>query len=421
MLKFWVRVIAIVLAGGMLIVVGMKAASRSSSSIIAAAFNLKEQGAGRTQSFVSPASNEQTFTICSYNCGGISDHYDYLRAAAMQRLMQERYAAEPQNMSLNEKIQALALKILFASGSDKEAAREEWNEKGYQQLIDDLSAAPTDYGSVNEIWNNKSNEIITNYKIRPVVIHDDMMMQMLNEHLNDLSGKEWPEGLTDTRAKMAKRIFAYELPYDIICLQEADYLDDSMFPSHYEVLFAQTEHSKNGVLWDRERFELVESLGNILGRAFAVHLKDKANGKTILVASGHITGSNPYRIEQSPKTGVADSAKGDSEIQTIIELFDSLEADLKIIAMDSNVTPLHPRLNLLKEADYHVDYENFIEPTCTNPYQVLNTRIDYIALKSTHAEASITNIPVSNVGLNSIQTNISDHKPIAAQIRMVKR
>ena len=206
-------------------------------------------------------------------------------------------------------------------------------------------------------------------------------------------------------------------PYDIICLQEADYLDDSMFPPHYEVLFAQTEHSKNGVAWNQERFELVESLGNILGRAFAVHLLDKANGKTLLVASGHITGSNPYRIEKSPKTGIADSAKGDSEIQTIIELFDSLEADLKIIGMDSNVTPLHPRLNILKEADYRVDYENFIEPTCTNPYQVLNTRIDYIAVKSAHRDyASITNIPVSNVGLNSIQTNISDHKPIAARI-----
>lgn len=415
MLKFWIRVIAIVLAGGMLIAVGMKAASRS-SSIVAAAFNLKEQG-GRMHLVASaPGSVSQAFTICSYNCGGLSDHYDYLRAAAMQKLMQERYAAEPQNMALNEKIQALALKILFAPESDKGLAKQEWNQKGYQPLIERLSSAPTDYGSVNEIWNKKSNEIITNYKIRPVIIHDETVNKMLNEHLNDLSSVEGLGGLKETRAKMAQRIFTYQLPYDIICLQEADYLDDSTFPSHYEGLFAQTEHSKNGVVWNRERFELVESLGNILGRAFAVHLLDKTNGKTLLVASGHITGSNPYRIELSPQTGIADSAKGDSEIQTIIELFDNLEADLKIIGMDSNVTPLHPRLNILKESDYRVDYENFIEPTCTNPYQVLNTRIDYIALKDTSGEASITNIPVSNVGLNSIQTNISDHKPIAARI-----
>ncbi len=214
MLKFWIRVIAIVLAGGMLIAVGMKAASRSSSSIIAAAFNLKEQGAHMQVAVAAPVSASEAFTISSYNCGGISDHYDYLRAAAMQRLMQERYAAEPQNMALNEKIQALALKILFAPESDKRLAKQEWNEGGYQELIEHLSAAPSDNGSVNEIWNKKSNEIITNYKIRPVVIHDEMMTQMLNEHLNDLSGKEWPEGLTDTRAKMAKRIFAYELPYE---------------------------------------------------------------------------------------------------------------------------------------------------------------------------------------------------------------
>ena len=58
-----------------------------------------------------------------------------------------------------------------------------------------------------------------------------------------------------------------------------------------------------------------------------------------------------------------------------------------------------------------------MEPTCTNPYQVLNTRIDWIALKSPNAKAvSVTNIPVLSVGLNNIQTNISDHRPIAAKI-----
>jgi len=32
------------------------------------------------------------------------------------------------------------------------------------------------------------------------------------------------------------------------------------------------------------------------------------------------------------------------------------------------------------------------------------------------SNASIMNIPVLNVGLNSIQNNFSDHKPIAAKI-----
>jgi hypothetical protein len=32
-------------------------------------------------------------------------------------------------------------------------------------------------------------------------------------------------------------------------------------------------------------------------------------------------------------------------------------------------------------------------------------------------EAAITNIPVLSVGLNNHQTNISDHKPVAAKIQ----
>jgi hypothetical protein len=64
-----------------------------------------------------------------------------------------------------------------------------------------------------------------------------------------------------------------------------------------------------------------------------------------------------------------------------------------------------------------LDARNFLEPTCSNPYLVLNTRIDWIAVKGNRtALPSITNIPVSSVGLNSIETNISDHKPIAAKI-----
>lgn len=64
------------------------------------------------------------FTISSYNCGSLSGHYDYLRAAAMQKLMQERYIAEPQNMSLNENIQKIALKILFSGDAQEKQAAE---------------------------------------------------------------------------------------------------------------------------------------------------------------------------------------------------------------------------------------------------------------------------------------------------------
>jgi hypothetical protein len=261
--------------------------------------------------------------------------------------------------------------------------------------------------------------MITSYKVRPVVIYDQKVKQMLEEHLTDLNNGDTAglfKRLQKARKMMAVRIFAHHLQYDIICLQEADYLDSSVFPENYEVLFADSAHSKNGIAWNKGRFELVKPIGDILGRTFAVQLRDKETGKTVLIASGHFTGCNPYRIEENAETRISDSAKGDAEIQTVIDLFDRQKADLMMIGMDSNVTSLHPRLTIIKEAGYQIDYENYLDSTCTNPYQVLNTLIDWIALKSQSVKASITNIPVLSVGLNNIQTNISDHKPIAAKI-----
>lgn len=354
------------------------------------------------------------FTISSYNCGGLSDHYDYLRAAAMEKVMQDRYKAEPENMALNEKIQRLALKILFSKdGQEKAAAQQEWNQKGYDRLSNQLTADPIDQSSPNTPWFQKTNDTITNYKIRPVAIQDREISDRIEEHLFHLTqGKEgdFNSLLEEARGIMAKEIFHHQLKYDIICLQEADYLDRYMFPGHYEVFFSETEHSVNGIAWNKERFELVESIGNIADRGFAVKLQDLENEKVIMVASGHLTGCNPYH-------GGPDSAKGDEELKTIIDLFNEQEADICLIGVDSNVTSLHPRLNILKEANYCMDTENYLEPTCTNPYQVLNTRIDWIAVRSgEETKAMVTNIPVLSIGLNNILTNISDHKPIAAKV-----
>jgi len=358
------------------------------------------------------------FTIATYNCGGLTQHYDYLRAASMEKLMQERYTAEPEYMSLNEKIQKIALKILFSNDPiEKKLAQKEWDQKNYDHHFKFLTEIPTKKDSINKIWNEKSESIITSYKVRPVIIHDEKVNQMLDGHLDDLNkGKDLDrqEQLQEARKIMAKRIFADHLNFDIFCLQEGDYLDPSLFPDTYEVLFTESSHSKNGIAWNKERFELINPLGDILGRAIAVQLLDKETGKIISIASGHITGCNPYRIEKNA-SGIPDSAKGDNELQAIVNLFDNQETDLAIIGMDSNVTSLHPRLNILKDGGYQLDYENYLEPTCTNPYQVLNTRIDWICLK-TSLNATIINIPVPSVGLNNIRTNISDHKPVAAKI-----
>lgn len=364
----------------------------------------------------------EEFTVCSYNCGGLSDHYDYLRAASMQKIMQERHNDEPDIMSQNENIQKLALKILFASDKrTQRAAEKEWYQKGCQHTFEHITTPPNQPQSPNTKWYKKTNETITQYDVRPVTIYDSEVLQMLVDHFKDITKNkdaDTSELLRETRATMAKRIFSHQLKYDIICLQEADYLTETTFPSQFHTLFADTTHSKNGVAWNKDRFDLIETIGNIKDRAFAVKLQDRTNGKTVLVASGHITGCNPYQVEYDHKSGKADSEKGDTQLQTIIELFDNDEADFKLIGMDANVTSLHPRLALLKNAHYQIDSENFIDSTCTNPNQLLNTRIDWIALKiDENTSATITNIPVLNVGLNDLKTNISDHKPIAAKIK----
>jgi hypothetical protein len=368
---------------------------------------------------ITSPSSASEFTVCSYNCGGLSDHYDYLRGAALQKLMQERHDAEPELMALNEKVQVLALKILYAKGPQKVRLQREWDDNGYQTLYEQLTIPPENSTSPNSIWNERCNQMITDYKIRPVVIHDQEVVQMLLAHMADL-GQPCDcissDLLEQVRAVMATRIFEHQLKYDIICLQEADYLKPEMLPKHYQVLISE-DSSKNGVAWNRDRFELIEVIGDIARRAFAVQLRDKQTEKSILVASGHITGCNPYRVVINPETSIADSAKGDAELRAVIDLFDRKESDVKIIGMDSNVTALHPRLAILKEAQYRLDTENYLGATCTNPNQILNTQIDWIAVKREGTtRVTVVNIPVLNVDLNSIQTNISDHKPIAVKV-----
>jgi hypothetical protein len=359
------------------------------------------------------------FTVASYNCGGLSERYDYLRAACMEKLMEQRLNAEPGHMQDSDRMQQLALKILFASKpKDKTSAQEEWERRGYQQLSEYLTRAPTVSGSPNAAWYDKANGMITSYRERPVVISDPEVNNELNRYLRSYpenEGADRAAALEYTLGTLAKQIFTYYVNQDIICLQEADYLKNDFFPKHYVTAFSDSEHSKNGVVWNTKRFELVKKIGDIVGRAFAVMLRDKETGKTVLIASGHISGCDPYRQQKDPTTGRLDSDKGDGEIQTVVNLFAKQKADFKILALDSNVTALHPRLQILKKAGYHLDCEHHLEPTCTSPYQVLNNRIDWILCQS-KIQSSIVNLPLQDVPLNSMHSNLSDHKPIAAKI-----
>src|ERR1700733_461789 len=111
------------------------------------------------------------FTIGSYNCGGLSHHYDYLRAASMQKIMKERYEAEPSIMALNQDIQKLSAKIIFGDVQEKHLAQQEWIEKDYPNSFDTITASPRDENEINYPWFEKANSAITNYKVRPVEIY----------------------------------------------------------------------------------------------------------------------------------------------------------------------------------------------------------------------------------------------------------
>ena len=353
------------------------------------------------------------FTITSYNCGGLSDHYDYLRAASIQKVMQERWNKEPDLLNLNDQIQKIALKILFSEDPlEKSLAQQEWNGKNYQEQLDNL-LNPTSFS----LWKEKMDEAITSYKIRSVCINDEDIQERIQQHIDQLAPpKEGNESFLDqvnkTRSIMAERIFKYYLKQDIICVQEADYIEPHHLPDHYNFASSGSLHSINGVIWNTHRFQCVEQIGDILGRAYLIKLKDLETDKVVLVASGHITGCHPYLVVGQ------DSQKGDQEIQTILELMDSQEdVDLKILAMDSNVASTHPRLKILKDASYQLDSTNYLDSTCSNPNLILNTKIDWILAKpETVDNFKITNISLAEIGLNSIETNISDHKPVAAKI-----
>ncbi|MFN0065343.1 MAG: endonuclease/exonuclease/phosphatase family protein [Chlamydiales bacterium] len=320
------------------------------------------------------------FTLSSYNCGGLSEDYDYIRAVAMHKIMQERHNQEPELMAEIEEIERAALQ------------GRAFDQHRFLEIV----APPANEGSPNTPWYALSTKMVTDYRTRPVQIMDKEVREILVDQVNDLTEGD---NLTEARRVMARRIFAHELKYDILTLQETDYLDATLFPDHMEALFSPHH---NGVVWNVNLFDLVEATE--VDRDFCVKLQNRKTRETILVVSGHITGCNPF-------VG-GDSEKGDQQLHAILDYLNAAQADIKVIGMDSNVTATHPRLALLIEAGFVLDREKYLEPTCTNPWQILNTRLDWIAVKG----ATISNIPVLGVGLNSPQTNMSDHKPIAARI-----
>jgi len=347
------------------------------------------------------------FTVCSYNCGGLPDHYDYIRAACMGTIMHERYRQEAPLMNQFEEAQRTALAILFASSpKERRAAKKKWEEQKCSQFLKELVSDGT-----TRRWQEMSSQMVTPYDVRPIVIHDENVQKQLLDNSRKVTGYiKGPLTLQGmlyvSQKKMAKEIFSRQITHDIICLQETNYIDVDVLPKTYDMRFS----NDTAIAWNRDRFELLDSFDS-LERASALLLRDRESQESIFVASAHLSGCNPFFPVES------DSIKGDQELQAVLDTAHGVEASVKVIAMDSNVTATHPRLKLLQQAQYTLDYTNHLEPTCTNPHVLLNTRIDWIAVGQDSLEApSIANIPIFDIGLNSFRTNISDHAPIATVV-----
>lgn len=359
------------------------------------------------------------FSISSYNGGGLSEHYDYIRAGSMQKLMQERYSAESEAMERIEKVQGIALKILFAKDpGEQKLAADTWENEGFKAFYEYITTDPADPQSPNAFWQQKSQEMVTPYNVRPIELYDLEVKQSLEKTAKDLADRvgifvdssNFNALLSEGRNILTRNTLQNHLKHDIICLQEASYLDSSMFAENYKVLFADSL-AVGGIAWNDNRFQLLENIGDLAEKGFAIKLLDRETGEVILATTCHLTGCNPFFSVDS------DSLKGDSELKAILKILDAISADIKLIGMDANVSSTHPRLKLLKKYGYQLDTTSPLEMTCTNPYLILNTRLDWIAVKSNpHTSVKITNIPIPAVELNNIQNNASDHKPIAALI-----
>lgn len=350
-------------------------------------------------------------TVSSYNAGSLPGHYDYIRTVPMQLLSQERYELEPEKLGTLQRIQRTALQILFSEDPIiKTRATEEWELNNYQTLLTEI-VSPVDPLEATK-WHEKALSMMSSYKDFPVKIYDSSVKELFKTYVNELNQGQSDNILT-ARSHLAKRIFQYHLNHDLIALQETNYLDQSLFPETHDVILTEGM----GIAWNKQRFELLKVV-EANHRALIATFRDRESGQIIALASGHLTGCDPFKQGVNPSTGLPDSTRGDEELKRILATLDQLEGTLKILAMDSNVTATHPRLNQLAAAEFRLDSENALEETCTNPITALNTRIDWIGIKSSDRGITITNIPVQNVGLNSPTTNISDHKPIAAKIHM---
>lgn len=353
--------------------------------------------------------DNQFFTFSSYNLGCLRDHYDYMINARMSILIGERLSLEPMEMALIETIQEVACRRFLSKDSViRQNAERQWCEFGYEEKLEKLFLPPGSEGSIHQKWYERSQAMMSDFKTFPIEINDSRITEIVKKQAGGLGFDD----ILAERQRLYQKIVRDTLGTDILCFQEADYMPGDLLPFGYASIASNRGKMIQRIAWNTSRFELVQNIGDIAKeKGLVVILRDKTTAKTVAVAAAHLQGCNPFQ-RVFDLNGIPDSKKGDEQLLLVIQALDQTKADVQIIGMDANVTALHPRLKILLDKGYELDGEHFFETTCSSPYFICNTRLDWIAAKG----ASIINVPVKSVNLNSLCTNPSDHKPIAAKV-----
>ncbi len=244
------------------------------------------------------------FTVSSYNIGGLisrgGTHYDRAMAASMAEVMRVRRLVDVEvgDMSAIEGLQGLFLKTLFSSNQQEVADAVGQRDREYNS---DLQWYFKNGRQVrNQKASNHLRSILGSYRGQghAFTVFSEKVRRALAMPLSSQRESE------DAACKnKIKEIFRDSLHQDIICIQEANWINHEMFASSkYDSIFTTsassesraTQPSRKGIAWNRDRFAFVKPIESIEKRAIAVQLRDKINNKIVSVVSALVSGCDPF-------------------------------------------------------------------------------------------------------------------------------
>lgn len=356
---------------------------------------------------------------------------DFWAARIVNALYSEREVEESSDMAKLAKVQDVALRALC--GKPKEG--DEVIDKDIKGIISDANNQPWKDKRIKRLaQSTEENEKMGNLNpdgspVKHFVVAKDQIKKVADDIAKET--KEAPvygwKALSSKVEKYRQEMFAkymqqfaVEEGSDIIALQECGGYVSSpaelkkRLPKGYSVKLSDGKKRAaggDGIAFNTERFEFKKKLdigkdGKGNERGIAVKLYDKITQKTVVVASAHLAGCNPFHDKKG------DGTAGTTLFANMLDAMDKAKADIQIVAMDSNVTATHPRLKELPKHGYKLDCEHHVYPTCVNPLSILNTRLDWIAVKSKDGKGTIENAQIKGVD----KMELSDHKPIAAMV-----